>query len=187
MSDTRLYRRLARRLTHRSRSVAASVALALLALAAVAIAIEAALALLGRPALVATPDRLLTWLESGTVWGYAAGGVAVLLGIVALLLAVLPGRRPRRVIRADELLIVIDDDVLASSLSRAAADGAGVPRDQVRTVLARRRARVRIQPLSGFPVDPAEPLQRTRAVLDAARTRPAIAPRVIVATEGRLR
>ncbi|MGN6325559.1 hypothetical protein [Pseudolysinimonas sp.] len=187
MSDTRLYRRLGRRLTHRSRSVAASVALVLVALAAVAIAIEAALRLLDRPALVARPDRIVAALASGSPWAVLAGAVAAVLGIAAILVAVIPGRRPRRVVQREDLLVVIDDDVLASSLSRAAASGASIPRDQVRTVLGRRVARVRVQPSSGFPLTADEPLRRVTEVLDTAQARPALRPRVEVSTEGRLR
>ena len=87
----------------------------------------------------------------------------------------------------EDLLVVIDDDVLASSLSRAAASGASIPRDQVRTVLGRRVARVRVQPSSGFPLTADEPLRRVTEVLDTAQARPALRPRVEVSTEGRLR
>ena len=187
MSDARIYRRFARRLTHRSRSVAASVALVLVALAAAAVATEAVLRLLDRPALVARPDAIAAALVSGTPWAYAAGAIALALGIVALLFAIIPGRRPRRVIRRSELLVVVDDDVLASSLSRAAASGASIPRDQVRTVVGRRSTSVRVQPSSGFPLTPDEPLRRVREVLDTAQVRPALRPRIQVSTEGRLR
>lgn len=187
MNDSRLYRRLGRRLTHRSRSVAASVALALVALGTAALAVEATLALLGRPAAVARPDRIVAALASGTPWALAAGAAALLLGIVALVVAMIPGRRPRHVIARPELLIVVDDDVLASSLSRAAAEGASIPRDQVRTVLGHRRARIRLQPVSGFPVAPDDALQHVRVVLDAVQARPVLTPRLRISSEGRLR
>ncbi len=164
-------RRLSRRMRYRSRSVAVSIALGVVALAAVYLAVESVLAALSLPPLLVTPEALVTLITAGTPLSLAAGAAFVVLGIVCLVVAVAPGARARRDLTDERVIFVIDDDVMASGISRAAALSAGVPRDQVTTTVSRRRAVVRVSPSSGFRVD------TTRTTDAASRAVAAVAPR----------
>lgn len=164
-------RRLSRRMRYRSRSVAVSIALGLVALAAAYLGAESVLAALSLPPLLISPDTLLALVAAGTSVTIAVVAALVVLGIVCIVLAVAPGARARRDLTDDRAIFVIDDDVMASGISRAAALSAGVPRDQVRTTVSRRRALVRVRPSSGFRVDADE------ATEAASRAVAAVAPR----------
>lgn len=159
MSDTtpdRYRGRARRRLRYRSRSVAASIALIVTALAAAYVGVEAALALLGQPPLVSAPFGLLPLVQQIPAVAIAVAAVLAMLGLICIIAAITPGRFRRRVIEDDRALVVIDDDVVASGVSRAVSGALGIGRTQVRTSLGRRRADVRVTPTTGFAAS-AEP------------------------------
>jgi hypothetical protein len=137
----------------RSRSVAVSIALGLVALATAYLGTEAILAALSLPPLLLAPADLLAAVVTGTPGNIAAATALGILGVVCLVLALAPGARARRDLNDDRAIFVIDDDVMASGISRAAALSVGVPREQVTTTVSRRRAVVRVRPSTGFPVD----------------------------------
>jgi hypothetical protein len=149
----RAARRLSRRMRFRSRSVAVSIALGLVALATAYLGTEAILAALSLPPLLLAPADLLAAVVTGTPGNIAAATAVGILGVVCLVLALAPGARARRDLNDDRAIFVIDDDVMASGISRAAALSVGVPREQVTTTVSRRRAVVRVRPSTGFPVD----------------------------------
>mgnify|MGYP001148520599 CR=1 FL=1 len=167
----RAARRLSRRMRFRSRSVAVSIALGVVALAAAYIGAESVMAALSLPPLVLAPEDLLALVSAGTPVNLAVVAALGAPGIVCLALAVAPGARARRDLTDERAIFVIDDDVMAGGISRAAALSAGVPREQVTTTVSRRRAVIRVRPSSGFRVD-AE--QATQA---ASRAVAAVAPR----------
>ena len=146
-------RTLVRRETTRSRSVAVSVALGILALAAAYAATECVLAALGRPALLVAPDDALAAIVLAQPWTVAAVIGLALLGIVALVAALTPGRRARHELTRDRVAVLVDDDILAGAISRRAAVVGAVSRDQVRTAVSSRAADVSLRPSSGFPID----------------------------------
>nr|WP_269436913.1 DUF6286 domain-containing protein [Arthrobacter gengyunqii] len=74
-------------------------------------------------------------------------------GLVLFLQAVLPGRRPRYALPNPRAAVVVDAEVLASSLARRARLTAGVTSEQVLVTVGRTRVDVRIRPTSGVPVD----------------------------------
>lgn len=181
---TPLDRRLTRRLTHRSRSASVAVALVLVALGALYVATEIALELLGRPALLVTPGDALATTSAGSPWVLAVAAGAALFGVVAIVLAVTPGRRARHALADDRMTVVADDAVLAGTLRRSVAETVGVRRDRVRATLGRRRADFGVTPPSGLTIDRAAADARATEVLAALRPRPAVRPRVTVATRG---
>lgn len=104
--------------------------------------VEAAAALLGR-----LPEGVpASLLGAGAI-------LLVVVGTLLLLLAVLPGRRARYTIRNDRAAVVVDAEVVASSLARRARVAAGVAPEQVLVTVARNAVRVQVRPTSGIPVD----------------------------------
>lgn len=183
--ERRALRRAARRLQHRSRSAAVSVALAIVALAALYVAVEAVLAALGRPPLAVAPGDLWRGIASPPAeaqpWLIAGAVVAAALGLTAIVLAVAPGSLHRRPLADDErAVIVVDDAVLAGGLSRAAGAVVGVGRGQATTAVTHRGAHVTLRPSSGFRVD--ERAAEDAATGVVARVAPSPAPRVRVTT-----
>jgi hypothetical protein len=173
--NPRTRRRLSRRLRHRSRSVAVSVALGVAALTAAYLGTEAALSALGRAPLLLAPADLASAVGEAQPWSITAAALLAVTGVVLLALAVLPGSRARRELADERALIVIDDDVLASGLSRAAASRAGISVAQVRTAVSRRRAAVRVRPSSGFAVDAAATSEAMASTIATLAPRPRLA------------
>ena len=153
----RIERRIVRRETHSPRTVAASATAIAVALVVTWLAVEGVLQLLGRRPLLLSPRSQLVALASapdaGATFLLAIAVVSGLVGLWLVLLAVLPGRRPRRVLAGDRVALVADDDMLASALARRAARTAEVSPDAVTVSLGRRSGVVRIVPVSGRRVD----------------------------------
>lgn len=182
--NARTERRLSRRMRFRSRSVAVSIALGVVAVAAAYVGVEAVLAALSVPALLLAPAELLAAIEAGTPWSIAAiAGIAV-LGIWSLVLAFAPGVRARRELSDERAVFVIDDDVMAGGISRAAALSTGVSRDQVTTTVGRRRAVVRVRPSTGFPVDAERATDAAAQAVAAVTPLRALSIRTAVDTQG---
>lgn len=177
-------RRSSRRLRHRSRSAAVSVALVLAALIGAYLAVEAGLALAGQRPLLASPAQMWDTAQSQPAIAWTAAVALAVIGIVFVLLAILPGRLARREVGDERLTIVIDDDVLASGLSRSVATAAGVSRSQVRTSVGSRRARVDLTPTTGFPPSREAAQQAAQATVRTLGVRPALSTSVAVAREG---
>lgn len=158
MTPERADRRIVRRALHRSRSVPAVIVLLALAVVAGWFAVECALALLDRPALLARPGAvvdLLTAPEPGTVTTVVAVTAAV-AGLVAVVLALSPGRHARHAIAAERVMVVADDGVIAGALARTARTTAALGPDRAQAWVSRRRAQVRVTPTAGVAVPVAE-------------------------------
>lgn len=188
-TDTALAKRVVRRELHSSRSGAA-VLVALLALIATAwIGTEAVLAALGQPALLLTPAAMaagvrgLATVPAGGL--IAAGVVLVLLGLVLLVLAFGPGRRGKHVVTGPTPTVA-DDAVLASSLSRAAADAARLDPDRVVASVGRRTATVRLTPTTGVAVDRGAVQRAVTEQAAALNVQPAVRAKVVVDRKGKV-
>ncbi len=145
-------RRLSRRMRHRSRSVAVSIALWVAALPLAYLAVEAVLELVGAPALWQRPVDVLGTITGAEAIRYAVAGAAILAAVILLVLAFAPGRLSRHELADERMLVIVDDEVLAGALSRAAATAAGVPRDRISTSVGARSAEVTVRPTSGFGI-----------------------------------
>lgn len=177
----RTLRSAAHRLRHRSRSVAVSVALAVVALAAIWLGVESVLAALGLRPLLIAPAQLASLAAAGGPAVIAAAAAVAVAGLVAVILAVAPGRLARRELTDERAVYLIDDDVLASGISRVSARAARVGADQVRTSISRRRAVTTLRPSTGFPADRGATADAVAAVISSLEPKPA--PRTSVAVE----
>ncbi|MGM7667666.1 hypothetical protein [Microbacterium sp. A93] len=155
MDRTAVYRRLVRRETHSSRSVAAVFVAAVIAVAL--------FVLLGLSAWAAFDagfrDAATTWITD-TVAGLDAESTLTVVGIVALILAVMlflialtPGRRARHARVTDRIALVVDDGVLADAAADAVTRQCALARNQVSTTMTRRALTVRVTPTSGLGVN----------------------------------
>jgi hypothetical protein len=160
MSETVL-RRVLRRETHSSRSVAFAVVVLLTIVACVYLAIETVLSLASQPALLVRPIDALAWLAAipadipvGVV---VAGGLAVaVLGVWLILLAVSPGRLSKHEMDAGGRAALVDNGVLAAAIAQRVSDETGLARDRVTVGVAHRSVDVSVKPGAGIPVDRAQ-------------------------------
>ncbi len=179
-----LTRRLVRRELHHSRSSAVVVALVLVILAAAYVGTETVLAMIGRPALLLTPDALVGAVAKTAVWSIPAAVALAVLGLIAIISALSSGRRSRHRLADDRLAVVVDDDVLAGALSRRVATAGSVTRDQARTEVAPRRAVVRVVPNSGYAIDHETVSTAARDAAAELAPIPRLRTRVVVAESG---
>lgn len=160
MNNERLIRRMVRRETHSSRAAVSVLAATVLLAFCLWLALESVLMLAGVPALLASPEQMGRWLAglpaaTIPVWLAAAGVGIALIGVLLVLAGAAAGRRPRRALASDRCAVVVDDDVIASAVSRAVQVSAGVAPGQVTTTVAGRSARVQVRPTSGLALDAA--------------------------------
>lgn len=183
-TEARALRRLARRELHRSRSLSASAALWITALAVAAIA---ALLLLERtgttvPGLALPGSAEIATLAGGAgAVGLAIGAAAVVLGAALLVAALTPARRRRHALQRPGMAMLADDALLASAISRAASRGSRLPLDRARTSLGRAAAMVALHPQSGFSSDAPAADAAVRSLIESLRPTPGL--RVVVREE----
>ena len=184
MSDTRITRRIARRSLHRSRSAAVIIVLCGFALVAAWIGTESVLAVVGAPPLLVAPSAAVEFLNTDGPVLLAAAIAAVVIGLVLLVVAFSPGRRSRHLLAHERMVVVVDDDVLAGAVGRAARETAAVPASRVRTSVSARRAIVSVVPSSGIPVDSAAVRTSASALLERLAPRPGVRVDVAVSRAG---
>lgn len=183
MTRQRLYRRLVRRETHSARTSAAVIVVSVFGLVIAWCGVEIALFATGLPALLVSPPAALSavaHVERVAPAVIAGGVLAFVLGVVLLLLGIVPGRRARRWRIDERLALVVDDRVVASSLSARAAASARVARGMTRTAVGRRRAVVRVTPVAGASIDAPAVEAAVERALQAAALRPELQPSVTI-------
>lgn len=154
---TRLTSDVIRRETHASRAVSSTIVAVLIILACLYVMLEAALKALGQDPWLLGPEAAAGWVGSlpdgvsSTVLA-AAGALIFLVGLFFFLAAVVPGRKARLSIPNERAAVVVDAEVLASSLARRARVAAGVTPEQVLVTIGRRLVEVQVRPTSGIPV-----------------------------------
>ncbi len=149
--------------THSNRAgIAIFAAVLVIGLAAYGL-LEAAVHAIGQPAWLIEPqvaaERLVD-LPAGItplLLG-AIGAVIAMAGLFFFLNGVLPGRRARHPLalpgrHAGHHAVVVDDEVIASSLARRARLAANVTPEQVMVVVSHRQVLVNVRPTSGVPVE----------------------------------
>jgi len=178
--------RILRRETHSSRAaVATAAAVLVIGLSAYGL-LEAAVHAIGQPAWLIEPqvaaERLVA-LPAGIsplLLG-AIGAVLAMFGMVFFLNGVLPGRRARHLLgrgRTAGPAVVVDDEVIASSLARRARLAVNVTPEQVMVMVSQRQVVVNVRPTSGVPVDGDAVLAAVQSELGAMALEPA--PEVVV-------
>lgn len=186
-------RRILYRETHSSRA-AVSVAAAILVLVLAAYGVlEAGVHALGQPAWLIEPQiaaQRIVDLPAGIspLLLVATGAVLTMVGLIFLLNGILPGRRARHLLApgrgSSSPAVVVDDEVIASSLARRARLAANVTPEQVMVVVSQRQVLVNVRPTSGVPVDQDRVLAAVRDELDQMLLEPAPAPSVNVTPSG---
>ena len=186
-------RRVLYRETHSSRA-AVSVAAAILVLVLAAYGVlESGVHAVGQPAWLIEPQvaaQRIVDLPAGIspLLLAAIGAVLAMLGLIFFLNGVLPGKRARHLLSGapGEGLpaVVVDDEVIASSLARRARLAANVTPEQVMVVVSQRQVLVNVRPTSGIPVDQDRVLDAVRDELDQMLLEPAPVPRVNVTASG---
>lgn len=183
-SEQAAYRRVLRRETHSSRTAPAVIAASVAIIVLLALVIGAVWGLVdpsvGRTASAWLDQAVPPESRQGAL--IVGGSVGILLALMLLALAVLPGKRARRARTTERLAVLVDDGVLADAVADAVAQRCGIDRRQVSTTLGRSRVSVRITPTSGIRVDEAvaaEAASETVSAIGFAAT-----PRVLVASNG---
>ena len=185
--------RILRRETRSTRAAVATAAAVLVIVLAAYGLLEAGVHAVGQPAWLIEPqvaaERLVALpagispLLLGTI-----GAVLAMVGLVFLLNGVLPGRRARHRMGggpgAGAPAVVVDDEVIASSLARRARLAANVTPEQVMVVVSRRQVMVNVRPTSGVPVNQDSVLAAVRSEVDDMALDPSPEVRVNVATSG---
>ncbi|NJC20926.1 hypothetical protein BJ994_000002 [Arthrobacter pigmenti] len=185
----RLTSHIIRREMHSSRAVPSIIVAALLILLCLYVMLEAALKALGQDPWLIGPEQAAAWVGSlpgGVAPSFlgAAGALVFLMGLIFFLSAVLPGRRAKLSIPNERAAVVVEAEVLASSLARRARVAAGVTPEQVLVTIGRRVVEVQVRPTSGIPVDE----QAVQSAVEDELRRTAVEPvpdvRVAVAPSG---
>lgn len=154
-SQQAVYRRVLRRETHRGRTGASAVVasvLVLLLLAALVGGIWWAMDPAFRAGTEVAVGALAEALDGRSIL-LIAGIVAIVIAVVLLSLALLPGRRARRARTAERVALLVDDGILADGVADAISARCGLSRDQVSTVVGRRSVTATITPTSGAVLD----------------------------------
>ena len=151
-----------KRLIHRelyaSRAFATVVTGLILALVLSLLLLEVVIKVLGDRAFLIDLERTAQWaarLPADTPLPALVAGsiILVVLGVLLILVALLPGRRARYALPEGRAAVVVDAGVVAAALARRARLAAGVAPEQVLVTVGRRVVDVEVRPTSGFPVD----------------------------------
>lgn len=187
-------RRVLHRETHSSRAAVAVVAAVLVIVLAAYGLLEAAVHAIGHPPWLIEPQvaaQRLVELPAGIspLLLAAIGGVVAMAGLVFLLNGILPGRRARHLLPGAGLTaaspaVVVDDEVIASSLARRARLAANVTPEQVMVVVSQRQVLVNVRPTSGVPVDEGTVLAAIEDELGQMALEPAPSARINVTASG---
>ena len=183
--------RILRRETHSSRAAVAVAAAVLVMVIAGYGLLEAGVHAVGQPAWLIEPqlaaERLVA-LPAGipALLLGVIGAVLAMIGLAFLLNGILPGRRARHLLRgrATGPAVVVDDEVVASSLARRARLAANVTPEQVMVVVSQRQVVVNVRPTSGVPVRHEAVLAAVRDELQDMGLDPAPEVRVNLASSG---
>ncbi|MBF4994726.1 hypothetical protein ITX31_11470 [Arthrobacter gandavensis] len=181
--------RIVRRETHAARTVPAVIAAVLGILFCLYVLLEAVLQSLGQDEWLIDPPTFAHWLaglprDADPLMLGLAGALIFLAGLWFFLMAVLPGRRARYALPNPRAAVVVDAEVLASSLARRARLTAGVTSEQVLVTVGRTRVEVRVRPTSGIPVDPEALRAAVEDELALTGLQPLPAVSVLVSTVG---
>ncbi|MFB2600237.1 hypothetical protein ACEXQE_20800 [Herbiconiux sp. P17] len=191
MSTARsVYPRISRRETHSPRSLLAIVLAVVLIVVFAWIGTEIVIALLGLPALLVAPADMLgsaVGLATAPVGIVATAGILVaVVGLILVIVAVSPGRRARHVLEGERAATVVDNEVVASALARAASLAGDVDPDNTTVSVSHRRAVVRLIPTSGVPVNRQVVAEAVGRQLDTYGLRPAVRAEVHVSERAKV-
>lgn len=157
-TDPQLIKRLNLRELRSSRAALSIVSGSVLLVAIVWLGVELALSVTGNSPLLISPADLVGRTASlgtaATPWILTgAGAAAAIVGLALLAAAILPGTKPRHILENSRSAVVVDSEVLASAVSRAARTAARLAPEQVASRVSRKRVDVTVRPGAGRTVD----------------------------------
>ncbi|KAB1653615.1 DNA/RNA endonuclease G [Pseudoclavibacter chungangensis] len=177
MSTEGSVRRVVRRELTSPRSVAMTVVVVLLVAALVWVAVELVLRILGRTALLGSPgpvlDGIVALPTEPAPWVPGVAVAAVVIGLVFVVLAVTPGKRPRHALTCGTRGVIADNGVIASALARHLAEELSLEPSSVVVGVGHRTVDVRVSPEAGLPVDRAV----VRKIAEGELSRYGVTPR----------
>lgn len=183
-NEQAVYRRVLRRETHPSRtgaSVVVASILSVLLIAAIIVCVWVFVSPSFREGLTAWFTSVSSALDEPVAL-IVAGLLAVLLAVLLLCFALLPGRRARRGRTTDRVALLVDDGVLADAVAHAVAARCGIGRGQVSATIDRRVVTVRLTPTSGVLIDQDAANESAEATL--ATIGFSAKPKLIIARQG---
>ncbi|WP_166987294.1 DUF6286 domain-containing protein [Canibacter zhoujuaniae] len=188
MSDK--YARIIRRETNASRAVLATILAVFVILFSFWIITEILLHLLVDHYLIVPAPQMRDFLfDPATVtqpWIIGAGIVLALLGVLLVIAALKPGWQHRHTATSQNNTVVIDDRAIAGGLETTAALAAGVPIEQARATVSKRKVHIDLQPISGLQSDLNAAENAVADELDRLALTPELSVSVHVAREGKL-
>lgn len=149
---------------------------------------EVILSMLGQRPLLSSPGAIAlgaTQIGSlGQPLLYAIGGALVLLGIVLMVRALLPGIRGLHHSPDAANPTIVDDTVVAAALAKVIRDSANLREEQVSVSVGRRRATAHVRPTTGVPVDRESVQSEAQRVADSYALTPPLRVSVDVDKKG---
>lgn len=189
-SVTSRYRRILRRETHSPRSTPAIIVAVMIIVACAYAGTEIVLDLVGQPALLVTPSdavQTLAGLSDAPIGAVIAiGAAAAVVGLILVLVSMTPGRRAKHQRSTDRTAVVVDNEVVASSIARHVSRAAGVGPDNVRVGVTHRSAVATVTPTSGIPVDTDAANRSIIEQVERYGLSPRLSPRVAVSSDGKV-
>lgn len=157
-TEPRVIKRLNLRETRSSRAALSIIVAVALLLAVIWLAIELLLTLTANTALLIPPSELAERTASVATATIpealiAIGAGMVLVGLVIVAAALLPGTKPRHIMESSRAAVVVEHEVLAAAVSRTARTVARLTPEQVATSVSRKRIEVSLHPSTGLSVD----------------------------------
>lgn len=189
--DDRVHRRVLRRETTASRSGTVVVAMLLVVLLAAVVVVAASAVLLGQRVLGVDPRAVVDAAAQApggldTTVVVTVGAVVAVLGLTLLLQGLLPKRLPRHTMPSERLAVVVDDEVLASAVARAARSATRLGPDAAVGTVGRRTADVVLRPAAGVDVPVLDATDAVQRELDAVAAQPSVTAHVRVQSTGRV-
>ncbi|WP_066522376.1 hypothetical protein [Curtobacterium ammoniigenes] len=126
------------------------------------------------------PQQTMPWVLA------VIGVAAMVVGVFVLALGVLPKRRPRHVARAERLAVIIDDEVIASALARAARSRTRLGPEASVASVGRSTADVVLRPPAGLDVPAVAATGAVEDELTSIGAEPPITARLRVLPTGRV-
>lgn len=190
MTTTKLHQRILRRELHSPRSALAIILSIIAILLCVYVGIEIVLMMLGKSALLLAPprvDSLVPTIENAPMALLLGVGIVLaVFGVVLLIAAIAPGRRPRHQLPAARATVVADDTVIASALAKTASHTANTHPDHSVVRVSKKRAAVDLTPTSGIPVQRDAVSAAVQEQLDTFEIRPPLELSVVVDSTGKV-
>lgn len=180
-----------RRETHSSRAITAVVVALVLIAGLVFLAVEGILSLSGQQNLLLDPSQIwpaltLVTQQANRLTVSVIAVVLILLGVIILGKALLPGQLGRHSIKNTRVAYIVDDAVIASDLSQQIRQQANLNPGQVITKVYSRKVEVHVTPTSGYQLDENELERAARKQVESFNLDPKPSTQLKVCAQGKV-